>query len=240
MSAASTRTGFDYTVVHTTQGSGSGAVSWFQNEASQVSAHFVILENGQVVQQVDTNAVAWHAGRVSGVPTTPLFDPAINPNNQSLGIEFAGYADQPLTPAQLAAIKPLFDWIALTHGANAARPVAHSELSPGDRSDPGEHNLNLIKSAVSGNSTEDEMTEDQVKATIRVMLTSPEGAQLVKSAIGSADGYGPALEVELQALREMVRGAIDFVNQPHVHPVTTGSSVPPHIHKVSGVTETSS
>lgn len=86
-----------------------------------------------------------------------------------------------------------------------------------------------------------DMTDEQVKAIIRLMFTSPEGKELTKFAIAGEGGYGRGLETELEALRTQVRGAIEFINQPHAHPADgTSPTVPPHIHKVNGVTDTSS
>jgi hypothetical protein len=71
-----------YIVIHTTQGSYAGSISWFQNPASNVSAHYVIRSSdGQVTQTVREEDVAWHAGNWSY-------------NLQSIGIEHEGYVAQ--------------------------------------------------------------------------------------------------------------------------------------------------
>ncbi len=58
-----------------------GAISWFQNRQSQVSAHYVIRSSdGQITQMVEENDTAWH-GR--------------NWNGRSIGIEHEGWVDQP-------------------------------------------------------------------------------------------------------------------------------------------------
>lgn len=52
-----------YVVVHITEGSYSGAISWFKNPASKVSAHYVIRSSdGQVTQMVQEKDIGWHAG----------------------------------------------------------------------------------------------------------------------------------------------------------------------------------
>ena len=58
----------NWIVVHVTVGSYSGAVSWFQNSDSNVSAHYVIsnyestaYSPGHTTQMVDHKDVAWHA-----------------------------------------------------------------------------------------------------------------------------------------------------------------------------------
>lgn len=69
-------------IQHTTEGSFAGAISWFNNPDSNVSAHYVISGSGQVVQMVREADRAWHAG---------------DHNSHSIGIEHAGYANDPGT-----------------------------------------------------------------------------------------------------------------------------------------------
>ncbi len=66
--------------IHTTEGSYAGAISWFQNTASQVSAHYTIRSSdGQVTQSVLESNKAWHIG---------------NENPYTIGIEHEGYIAQ--------------------------------------------------------------------------------------------------------------------------------------------------
>ncbi|MFC7214329.1 N-acetylmuramoyl-L-alanine amidase [Saliphagus sp. GCM10025334] len=52
----------NWIVVHTTVGSYSGAISWFQNPDANVSAHYVIRNSdGHTTKMVDESNVAWHA-----------------------------------------------------------------------------------------------------------------------------------------------------------------------------------
>lgn len=70
----------DLIVLHDTEGSYTSAVSWFQNPASQVSAHFVLREDGgEATQMVDIADKAWHACAF---------------NSRSIGIEMAGFASK--------------------------------------------------------------------------------------------------------------------------------------------------
>jgi hypothetical protein len=77
--------GIDTVVIHTVQGSYSGAISWFQNCSASVSAHYVVRSSdGQITQQVDETDVAWHAGHW-------------DTNESSIGIEHEGYVEDPGT-----------------------------------------------------------------------------------------------------------------------------------------------
>jgi len=77
-------------VIHIMDGSLSGTDSWFNNPASQVSAHYGIGKTGEVHQYVKEADQAWHAGVVSK-PSFKLYKgTAINPNLYTIGIEHEG------------------------------------------------------------------------------------------------------------------------------------------------------
>src|SRR5690606_19020241 len=49
-------------IMHTIEGSYAGGISWFQNPAANVSAHYVIRRSdGQITQMVREHHQAWHA-----------------------------------------------------------------------------------------------------------------------------------------------------------------------------------
>jgi len=59
------------TVLHVTDGSFNGALSWLTSKKSQVSSHYLISPHRPyVIQLVPENMAAWHAGRVVR-PTWP-------------------------------------------------------------------------------------------------------------------------------------------------------------------------
>lgn len=69
----------DYVVIHTAEGSYSGTVSWFQNCAAGVSAHYVVRSSdGEVTQMLSESDIGWHAGNWDY-------------NERSIGIEHEGY-----------------------------------------------------------------------------------------------------------------------------------------------------
>jgi N-acetyl-anhydromuramyl-L-alanine amidase AmpD len=66
-------------VVHVTQGSWSGALSWFNDSKAKASAHYTVRSSdGFVGQSVREKDIAWHAGNWSY-------------NQTSIGIEHEGY-----------------------------------------------------------------------------------------------------------------------------------------------------
>jgi hypothetical protein len=84
----------DLLVLHDTEGGYAGAISWFKNPKSQVSAHFVIKEDGaEATQMVDLADKAWHAK-------------AFNP--RSIGFEMAGIAAKGFGEPEWAAAASIF------------------------------------------------------------------------------------------------------------------------------------
>jgi hypothetical protein len=69
-------------VIHVAEGSYSGTISWLENCAAGASAHYVVSSKGGMAQCVRNENIAWHAG---------WWDT----NTHSIGIEHAGYIDNP-------------------------------------------------------------------------------------------------------------------------------------------------
>src|SRR5689334_6576404 len=70
-------------VLHDTAGStAAGAVAWFKNSASTVSAHLVVERDGSITQCVEFDRVAWHTGKSS-------WRGKANCNGYAIGIEIA-------------------------------------------------------------------------------------------------------------------------------------------------------
>lgn len=116
-------------VVHVTQGSYAGAISWFQNPAAQVSAHYVIRSSdGQITQMVRNRDTAWHARSA---------------NSSSLGIEHEGWVDNPswFTDSMYRSSAALTKHLCDTYGIpkDRAHVVGHNELPDNDHTDPGPH-----------------------------------------------------------------------------------------------------
>jgi len=177
-----------YCVLHTTQGTNS--LGWLTNPDSMVSATWLVPQNGPDWYRLgDLNDAMWHAGAVAD-PVTPLYD-GTNPNLVAWGIEFEGFATEPLTPFQLEVARTLF-------GPRPELPlIPHASLAthgPFFRSDPGITNYAAILLATKGETVPYAEIEENVKATIRAIMTSPEGAQLVESAIRHPGGYADKLQ----------------------------------------------
>ena len=113
-------------VLHGT--AGPGAVSWFQNPQSEVSAHYVVDTDGSVTQCVAEDDSAWHAGVVT---LDSFFHDEPNPNLWTIGIEHVRDTTNtsPITPAQLQASLALCADIERRRGP--MRYITHDQIDVG-------------------------------------------------------------------------------------------------------------
>lgn len=105
------------------------------NPGSGVSAHYFVFEDGRVIQLVQESRRAWHAGAAIWAGETDI-------NSCSIGIEIAnpghefGYPDFP--KRQIAAVTALCRGIQTRNTIPPVRVLAHSDVAPGRKQDPGE------------------------------------------------------------------------------------------------------
>lgn len=103
--------------------------------AAAVSAHYCIEEDGTVHRLVREERRAWHAGRSYWRGVTDV-------NSASVGIELVNpgheFGYRPFPDAQMAALLPLLADIAQRHDVPRANVVAHSDIAPTRKTDPGE------------------------------------------------------------------------------------------------------
>lgn len=94
----------------------------------RVSAHFLIRRDGKLVQFVPCANRAWHAGLSSwrGIEKC---------NDYSIGVEMEGADHIPYAAAQYFALSNLIDLVRAYYPIRDV--VAHSDVAPGRKSDPG-------------------------------------------------------------------------------------------------------
>ena len=88
-------------VNHITGGLYPGTLTWMQNPAAKASAHYLILQNGRILQLVKDEDTAWAVGFVNR-PSWPLYD-GTNPNRYTLSIEHENLSGGLLTEEQYQA-----------------------------------------------------------------------------------------------------------------------------------------
>src|SRR3954468_14093163 len=112
-----------------------GAIAQLCTAGTDVSAHYVVLEDGRIVQCVPEGKRAWHSGVSSWAGEQDI-------NSCSIGIEIVnpghdwGYPDFPLR--QIAAVIALCRGIMLRRTIVPQRVLGHSDVAPARKQDPGE------------------------------------------------------------------------------------------------------
>lgn len=128
--------GVDMLVLHYTgMPSAEAAIGWLADPQSQVSSHYVVDVTGEITQMVPEALRAWHAG-------VSIWHGLDDINSCSIGIEIqnpgheSGYPDFP--EEQMKSVEALCLDIARRHGIVPERVLAHSDIAPRRKIDPGE------------------------------------------------------------------------------------------------------
>lgn len=115
--------------------SGAEALERMCDPAAEVSAHYMIEEDGTVIRLVEEGRRAWHAGRSYWRGVTDV-------NSASVGIELVNpgheWGYRPFTDAQMGALLPLLADMVKRHEIPRANVVGHSDIAPARKDDPGE------------------------------------------------------------------------------------------------------
>jgi N-acetylmuramoyl-L-alanine amidase len=126
----------DMLVLHYTgMKSGTEAIERLCDPAAKVSSHYVVEEDGRIFALVPETRRAWHAG-------VSWWRGHVGLNDRSIGIEIVnpghewGYRAFP--EAQVAAVIALCRTILARHPIPARNVVAHSDVAPSRKQDPGE------------------------------------------------------------------------------------------------------
>jgi N-acetylmuramoyl-L-alanine amidase len=126
----------DMLILHYTgMTSAKAALDRMCDPASEVSAHYMVEEDGTTWQLVDEERRAWHAGRSYWEGERDL-------NSRSVGIELVNpgheFGYRPFPEAQIAALEDLAQSILARRPIPPARVLGHSDIAPQRKEDPGE------------------------------------------------------------------------------------------------------
>ena len=126
----------DMLVLHYTgMTSGAAALERLCDVEARVSAHYTIDEDGTVYRHVPEDRRAWHAGvsHWAGVR---------NVNARSIGIELVNpgheYGYRAFPDVQVASLIRLAQGIVMRHPIATSQVLAHSDVAPARKEDPGE------------------------------------------------------------------------------------------------------
>ncbi len=126
----------DILVLHYTgMPSAEAALQRLREPAAKVSAHYLVDEDGEVFRLVAEGKRAWHAG-------VSYWAGASDINARSIGIEVVNpgheWGYRPFPAIQMGAVRDLADTILGRHLIPPHRVLAHSDVAPERRQDPGE------------------------------------------------------------------------------------------------------
>ena len=126
----------DMLVLHYTgMQSGAAALARLRDPAARVSSHYVVEEDGAVFRLVPEQRRAWHAGISHWRGLSGL-------NDRSIGIEIVNpgheWGYRPFPALQMAAVCDLCLGILGRYPIAARDVVAHSDIAPDRKQDPGE------------------------------------------------------------------------------------------------------
>lgn len=106
---------------------------YFQTiQGMQVSAHILILRTGEILQFVNLNDRAWHAGRSSYLGQ-------IECNDYSIGIELEGSDDLPFEDVQYTQLSQMILAIEQAYPKTIRHLAGHSDIAPKRKTDPGHY-----------------------------------------------------------------------------------------------------
>lgn len=99
-------------------------------EGMQVSTHLLILRSGEVLQFVNFNDRAWHAGR-------SCYLSKVECNDYSIGIELEGSDDLPFEAIQYDTLAEVIACLQQHYPKIQQHIAGHSDIAPQRKTDPG-------------------------------------------------------------------------------------------------------
>jgi N-acetylmuramoyl-L-alanine amidase len=117
-------------VHHTAMATAEVAVARLCDPAAEVSAHYVIAEDGRVWRLVPEDRRAWHAG-------VGAWGGATDVNSRSIGIELANPGRAPYPEPQWAALVDLLRAAIRLWSIPPERVIGHQCMAPARKADPG-------------------------------------------------------------------------------------------------------
>lgn len=110
--------------------SDAAALARLCDPSAEVSAHYLVGADGRVWALVPEVRRAWHAGAGSWAGQGDV-------NSRSIGIEVANDARSPFEARAMDALEDLLTGLLARHAIPPERVIAHSDMAPGRKSDPG-------------------------------------------------------------------------------------------------------
>ena len=121
---------------HTASNNTAGDLATLTKKGTDVSAHYLIGQDGTIYHLVDDKMAAWHAG-----VSTLHGDTSPSVNARSLGIEITndGSGKTPFTEAQYKALEKLVPYLARRYRVPKENILGHRDVAPGRKTDPADN-----------------------------------------------------------------------------------------------------
>ncbi|WP_396186290.1 N-acetylmuramoyl-L-alanine amidase [Flavobacterium sp.] len=114
---------------HTAQDSLAQTLKTFTITKPQVSSHYVIADDGKVVQMVNDYLRAWHGGNSSWGKNSDI-------NSASIGIELDNNGFEPFSDKQIISLLALLTKLKKDYNIPTQNIIGHSDIAPSRKTDP--------------------------------------------------------------------------------------------------------
>ena len=114
---------------HTAQDSLAQTLKTFTITKPQVSSHYVIADDGRVVQMVSDYLRAWHGGSAIWGKNTDI-------NSASIGIELDNNGFEPFSDKQIISLLALLTKLKKDYNIPTQNIIGHSDIAPSRKTDP--------------------------------------------------------------------------------------------------------
>ena len=114
---------------HTAQDSIQQTIKTFTLTRTQVSAHYVIGDDGRVVQMLNDYLRSWHAGNGYWGKNTDI-------NSASIGIELDNNGSEPFSESQINSLLALLTKLQKDYNIPPQNIIGHSDIAPRRKVDP--------------------------------------------------------------------------------------------------------
>ena len=114
---------------HTAQKSCEQTLKTFTLTRTQVSAHYVICEDGSIHHMLNDYLRAWHGGVAKWGNNTDI-------NSSSIGIELDNDGSEVFSDLQINSLITLLDNLKKAYGIPVANFIGHADIAPTRKNDP--------------------------------------------------------------------------------------------------------
>lgn len=185
--------GRDFVIVHANGATAESTVAWFLNPNANVSYHYLITLEGNVLQFVDEEERAWHAGRSQWDDYSDLNDVSVG-----VAIESVEGAHSQVTEVQYEVLLELIRDIAQRHDIKTDYVRGHKEVSPGRKTDPLHIDMDKLRADLAGEDTSERIHTLVLHDFAPNMLQAENGQVVVRGKMLTRF-RGDKLDIRLEA-----------------------------------------